>query len=140
MENKRTIITLNIIYFTGVFCVLALVAVAVFSLNALDASVNNLLSRPLSPLEEILVRLTANSSPPPFGILYIHRRIPFVLAVGTIPMIIACIFFYRLNGINKSKYKLWKFNLIFLPTYVCIFSLWFVVHNIVVSWAFRNFF
>ena len=127
-NNKRTIS--NAVYLFGTSCVLFLVAITIFSDYALRATVHGLLSLPLSPFQELLVQLTKNSGPPPYGILYIHRYTPFVLAVGTLPMIIACVFFYKLNNISKSRYKLWKFNLIFLPAYICVVNLWIALFTI----------
>ena len=61
------------------------------------------------------------------------------LGVGVIPMTIACVLVYKHSGVSKSKNKFWKFNLLFLPAYVCGISLLYLLFEIMLTYMMRHF-
>jgi len=117
--NKKTI--LNWIYLIGVACVIILVTYAIYCNHGFwSNSWNGRYSSIFMPFIFNAYALGA-------------------LAVGAIPMTAVCILVYKQNKISKSKYKFVKFNLIFLPSYLCIICLWALLHEVMAFYTFQNF-
>jgi hypothetical protein len=144
-DIKRTIS--NVLYSFGVISILILVAITIYGAYAFSKELNELLSKSLS-LEEL------QSLPPNpahdsifWPTSYFSFMFPYVLntftmtmlAVGTFPMIIACIAVYKFNNIGINKYRFWKFNLIFLPVYICMISLLIVIFEMMMTVVFQYF-
>ena len=116
------------VYSIGVFCVLVLAPVSLFASGlsfVFDSDFNWTLASPyffIDPNDRIPVNHIA---------LY-------GLAFGVFPMILACMAVYK-YCVDKSKHKYRKFNLIFLPAYVCIIGMMILVFNIVVGRAMQYF-
>ena len=99
-------IIFNVIYVIGVIIVLCLSAVALFGSN-----------------EAVY---------PDSMMLYSWRNYAFFcLAFGTIPMLLACIGFYKFNNIKRSKRKKFLFLLIFLPGFICALCALFIIGIII---------
>lgn len=72
---------------------------------------------------------------------YISLGMPFVfntyvavaLGVGVIPMVLACIAVYKFNDIAKSKYRILKGLIIWLPACICLLSLLVLLHEILIA-------
>lgn len=95
MESYKTIkITANIIYAVG--AIIALVLVCVFLFGS---------SEPLNP--EAMIAFS-------------WKEQAFIgLAIGSIPMFLACMAVYRFNNVKESPNKKRTFCLVFLPGFVC---------------------
>ncbi|NLU51772.1 MAG: hypothetical protein GXX10_02760 [Clostridiaceae bacterium] len=92
--NKSARIISNVVYGIGVAMVATLVFVALFGSN----QVTN----------------------PDAMIPYTWKELAFMwLAIGTLPMLLACMAVYRYNEIKNSTNKKRNFLLIFLPGFIC---------------------
>jgi len=58
------------------------------------------------------------------------------LALGTIPMVSACVAVYLLNGVNNSGHKRRNFILVFAPGFICFACALFIIG--VVLWGYIN--
>jgi hypothetical protein len=111
----------NIVYLFCVGCVLALVAYTIYGSYAFWHGPG--LASYLSPLMPFMLNTYAM----------------IALSIGTVPMTIACVNFYKYNNVNKSTYKFLKFNLIFLPAYICMISLIILLFEMVTAYGLRDF-
>ena len=99
----------QIVYSIGIFCVIVLVAVSFWGSGwslVVDSDFNQTHFSPYFYLD-------------PGARIPVNHIGGFGLAIGTIPMILACVAVYKYN-VDKSKHKYRKIGLIFLPAYVCI--------------------
>ena len=95
MESYKTAkITANIVYTIGVVIALALVCVFIFGS-----------SNPINPEAMIAFSLKEEAF--------------ICLAIGSIPMLLACMAVYKFNKVNESPHKKRAFCLVFLPGFVC---------------------
>ena len=95
MESYKTArMTANIIYAVGVVIALALVCVFIFGS-----------SNPINP--EAMVAFSLKDQ-------------AFIgLAIGSIPMLLACMAVYKFSKVKESSHKKRTFCLVFLPGFVC---------------------
>ena len=84
----------NAVYTIGVFIVLCLGTTSIFGSNA---TINSTAMIPVTWKEQAFIRL----------------------ALGTIPMIFACIVVYKFNNIKNSTHRKRNFIFIFIPGFVC---------------------
>ena len=124
---KNANIISKIAYCIGVFCVIVLVAVSFLGSDwslVFDYDFYWTLSSPYFYID-------------PNARIPVNRIGWFGLAIGTIPMILACVAVYKYN-IDKDKHKYRKMGLIFLPAYVCILYTLALAFSFIVSTAMRS--
>jgi hypothetical protein len=102
--NKTAKMISNTIYGVGVAIVAACIGCLLFGRN-------------ITPFPEAMLAFT------------LSEIASFWLAIGSIPMVLACMAVYKFNGIKSSSHKKRNFVLVFLPGFVCAASavFWIVV-------------
>lgn len=56
------------------------------------------------------------------------RELAFMwLAVGSVPMLLACMVVYKFNAIKNSSHKIRNFILIFIPIFICAACALFII-------------
>lgn len=92
--TKTLKIVSNVVYISGVVFTLCLSIICLFGANE---SINPEAMIPITWKEQAFIGL----------------------AVGTVPMILACTAVYKFNGIKKGTHKKRNFFFIFLPGFIC---------------------